>query len=100
MSALVPKTDIGTNLGCQLFDHFIGAVKQRMRHSEAERLGSLEIDHQFEPGWPFDWHISDLDALKDTVDVIRCALVYVRQIWAVCHQPTSPGKSGEETDCW
>jgi hypothetical protein len=31
-----------------LFDHFVGAVEQRQRHGEAERLGGPEIDHQFE----------------------------------------------------
>ena len=28
-----------------LFDHLVGACQQKRRHSEAERLGSLEINH-------------------------------------------------------
>jgi len=27
-----------------LFDHFVGAAEQRERHSDAERLGGLEVD--------------------------------------------------------
>ena len=29
-----------------LFDHLIGAVKQRGRHGDSERLGGLEVDDQ------------------------------------------------------
>ncbi len=70
-----------------------------MRYCESEHLGTLEIDDQLEPCWAFDGHISYLAALEDTVDVVRRALVYVRQIWPVGHQPASPRKSSEETDC-
>jgi hypothetical protein len=28
-----------------LFDHLVGAGKQRRRHGEAKRLGGLEVDH-------------------------------------------------------
>ena len=35
-----PKADIG-----YLFDHFVGAGEQRWRDIEAERFGSLEVDH-------------------------------------------------------
>jgi hypothetical protein len=34
-----------------LFDHLIGAGKQRQRHREAERLGGFEVDYHFERGW-------------------------------------------------
>jgi hypothetical protein len=31
-----------------LFDHFVGAIKQRLWHGDAERLSGLEIDEQFD----------------------------------------------------
>jgi hypothetical protein len=33
-----------------LFDYLVGAAKHRGRHGEAERLGGIEVDHQFELG--------------------------------------------------
>jgi hypothetical protein len=35
---------------CVLFDHLIGAGEQHRRHFNAERLGSLEVDHELQPG--------------------------------------------------
>ncbi len=32
----------------KLFDHLVGAGDERRRHSEAERLGGLEVDHELE----------------------------------------------------
>src|SRR5450759_4152207 len=32
----------------RLFDHLAGAAEQRQRNSDAERLGSLEVDDQFD----------------------------------------------------
>ena len=39
-----------------LFDHLVGAGKQRWRHSEAERVGGLQVNHQLEVGRLQDGH--------------------------------------------
>jgi hypothetical protein len=55
MSALPPiatsiaffgMSALGRKRTFALFDHFIGAVKQRGRHGDSERLGGLEVDDQ------------------------------------------------------
>jgi hypothetical protein len=56
----VPIADIGTNLVCQLFDHFVGTGEQRGRHGKAERLSSFEIDHQFVLGRGLHWKVGRL----------------------------------------
>ena len=46
----MPIADIETNLVCHLFDHLVGGLLDLRRDVEAERLGGLEIDDQFEFG--------------------------------------------------
>ena len=53
----------------QLFDDLISARKERMRHSEAQRLGGLEVDHQLEFGRILHWKVGGLFALEDSIDV-------------------------------
>ena len=60
MSALPPKADICSALGdvcfvpiadmINLIDHLVGAVEQRGRYGEVERLRGLEVNHQLELG--------------------------------------------------
>ena len=47
-------------LGVKLVDHLVGAGEQQCRHFDAERLGSLEIYHQFELGWLFNRQMADI----------------------------------------
>src|SRR5262249_42406135 len=45
------------------------AAEQRRRNFEAERLGSLEIDHEFVFGRLLDWQLGGLLALEDAIDI-------------------------------
>ena len=47
-----------------LFDHFVGPGEQRRRHSEAKRLGSLEINHQFVLGRRLHRHVLGFSPLR------------------------------------
>jgi hypothetical protein len=80
MSALAPKADMcGANrdvrygpiadIGSDLFDHLVGGGQQRLRHSEAERLAGLEVDHQLVLGRCLYREIGGLLALEDAIDI-------------------------------
>jgi len=47
-----------------LFDHLIGDAEQRLRHREAERPGSRQIDDKFELGRLQNWQIGGLGPLE------------------------------------
>src|SRR6516165_4192579 len=54
-----------------LLDHLVGAGKERNRGVEAERLCSLEIDHEFEFVRKLDWQVAGLFAIENSSNV-RC----------------------------
>ena len=49
-----------------LFDHQVRPQQQRVRNRQAERFGSLEIDHEFELGRLHDWQVRRLFALENS----------------------------------
>jgi hypothetical protein len=61
------------------FDHLVGAGEQRWRHVEAESLGGLEIDHQFEFGRQLDRQIGRYLAFEDAINVTGRATVLVER---------------------
>ena len=75
-----PKADAYTN---SLFNHLIGCCEQRGRHSKAECLGSLDVDHQIVLGGRLYRKIGRLFALENTIDVARSTPVLVDRIGAV-----------------
>jgi hypothetical protein len=46
------------------FDHFVGAGGQAGRHLDAEHLGRLHVNHEFELGRQHDRQIGRLLALE------------------------------------
>ena len=51
------------------FDHLVGAGEQRCGHVEAERLGGLEVDHQFILGRCLHRQVGGLLALENAIDI-------------------------------
>jgi hypothetical protein len=49
----------------ELLDHLVGATEDRRRNGEAEGLGCVQIDDQFENGRLLDRQVGGLGALED-----------------------------------
>ena len=50
----------------RLLDHLIGSGQQCLRDGEAERVGSGEIDDEFELSWLYHRKVGGFLALEDT----------------------------------
>ena len=61
------------------FDHIVGKCEQSVRNGEAERLGSLEIEHKFNLGWPNDRQVARLGAGEYASDVEAILMIGLAQ---------------------
>ena len=52
-----------------LLDDLIGGGQQRFRDGEAEGLGGLEVDDEFELGRELNWQIARLCSTQDAIHV-------------------------------
>src|SRR5262249_61011898 len=53
----------------RLFDHLIGARKERWRHGETKCLGGLQVNYQFEFGRGLHREASGLLPFKNAIDI-------------------------------
>jgi hypothetical protein len=84
MSALCQK-----RTSAALFDHLVGAGKQRRLHGEAERLRGLEIDDELKSGGKLYRQIGRLRAFQNLINQSGSAFVHISQAGLVGHEATS-----------
>src|SRR5262245_39348684 len=62
-------TDDGDETRAASFDHLVGGDLQRQRNGQAEQLGALEIDDQFESGWLYDRNVPGPLAIEHSAGI-------------------------------
>src|SRR5262249_4773252 len=88
VSSVTRRTRLMRSQGVELFDHLIGAHKQRRWDLEAKRLGGLEVDDKYERGRLQYWQFGRLCATQNTADVEAGLSIPVRDTGSVAHQAT------------
>src|SRR6516162_7990110 len=67
-------------------DHRVGAHEERLGNGDAERLGGLEIDHEFHGGRQLDRKVPGPGALVNAIDVDSKSAVAVLEHRTIDHQ--------------
>jgi hypothetical protein len=67
-------------------DHLVSALLELHRHVETERLGGLDVDHQFELNRGLYGKLTRFRALEDAIDIGRRAPKIIDQVISVGQQ--------------
>src|SRR5262245_55538266 len=68
-----------------LFDHLVGAGEKRDWHGDPKRLGSFDVDDQFDLGGLLDRQLSWLLTLENPARIDTDLTVQVRDFTAIAH---------------
>ena len=90
--------DIRTAANSVLFDHLVGESEELGGNIEAERLGSLEIDHNSNLVGLNDRQVSRLFALEDATGIDARLAMRIGKVRSVAHQATRRGKLAHDID--
>jgi hypothetical protein len=84
-----PRSRCHSQSSTLLFNHLVGALRQRLRDFQAERLRGVEVDDQLELGGLLDRQLARFRALEDLVHIDRGAPEEITVIRAVAHETAS-----------
>src|SRR5215469_9701262 len=83
-----------------LLDDLVGALQQRLRHFEAERLGGFQVDNQIELGRPLNRQVSWTGSLKNPSGVNSALVIPSCDARAITDQTARNGKIAPSCDRW
>src|SRR5262245_66191337 len=86
MSALGQKRTLALQAISSLFDHQVGAAKQRKRYGKAEGLRGFQIDDQLDFGGLLNWEIGRLLTLENPAGVYTEQTIRLREIGSIAHE--------------
>src|SRR3954447_441447 len=76
----------------QLFDNLVGSGEERWRHSEAECLRGLQVDHQLEFGRLQDRQIAWLGTFENAASIDADLAKHIGDTWSVACQASGGRK--------
>ena len=76
------------------FDHLVGPNEQCRRDVKTERLGSLEVDDEFELGGELNWQMGDGGAFEYFVYICCGAMKAIPKINSIANEPKWTGSRG------
>ena len=83
-----------------LFDHFVGAAEQRQWNRDAECLGGLEIDEEFDLGGLLHRQVGRFLAFENAAGVDADQTQRFRKAPALAHQAAGRGEVAILIDRW
>src|SRR5262249_36804139 len=81
------------------FNYLVRPREQHRRHTEPQRVGSLQVDHRFELGRRLHGKIARISALQNTVDVGCGATEDIDGIAPVRNETAARSKHTQWIDC-
>src|SRR5260370_15140062 len=81
-----------------LFDHLVGALLEKPRHVQAERLGSLEVDDQLELNRGLDGKLVWLFALQYAIGISRCTPKIIVHVISIGQQAAEFSTDADRID--